>query len=114
MEVANRNIIQKMVIDLKYTGQVDGFALQRDLGNWCNRDLVARLEYLLDKVDTGKRVRIIDRLDLEIDLSHKGDWLQALLTQIEDSMRQKLEGEEAWEESNSFTRYESPEHHFFE
>jgi hypothetical protein len=114
MDVAKSNIIQKMIIDLQYTGQMDGFALQRDIGNWCNRELVARIEYLLDKIDSGKTVSIIDRLVLEINLNRGDDWLQTLLKQIEQQMREKLEGTVPGPDHVAFIRAETPEHHFFE
>src|SRR5215213_1598603 len=85
-----RNIIQKTIIDLHYNGSMDGFAMQKEVSDWCNLKLAPGLEEIIDKADSGATIKKIDRIELEIDISSKTDWLAWLSTEITSQLQKKL------------------------
>jgi hypothetical protein len=107
-----KNIIQKAILDLHYTGSADGFAVQREIGEWCSVELGKGLEEILDKADPGTTVRKIDRIELEIDLGSRQDWLTQLKKEITIQLQQKLSALVVEEDSG--VEEQTVSHHFFE
>jgi hypothetical protein len=85
-----RSIIQKAIIDLRYNGSIDGFAIQKEISDWCFLKLAPGLEEILDKADTGATVKKIDRIELQIDIGSKSDWLSHLSKEITSQLQKKL------------------------
>lgn len=107
-----RNVIQKAILDLHYTGSTDGFAMQREIGDWCNEELGRGLEEILDKADTSATVKKIDRIELEINMGSAKDWLSQLSKEITTQLSKKLN--ELMPEADSGVQELTLEHHFFE
>jgi hypothetical protein len=69
---------------------MDGFAMQKEVSDWCNLKLAPGLEDALDKADSGATIKKIDRIELEIDISSKPDWLAWLSTEITGQLQKRL------------------------
>lgn len=107
-----RSLIQKATLDLHYSGSADGFAIQREIGEWCTVEFGKGLEEILDKMDTGTTIKKIDRIELEIDLGSAKDWLSQLRREIATQLQQKLSS--LIVEENSEVKEQTMSRHFFE
>lgn len=85
-----KNIIQRTIIDLNYSGNTSGFAIQKEISDWCNLKLAPGLEEILDRADTGAGIKKIDKIELEINLGSKKDWLSYLSKEITLQLQKKL------------------------
>jgi hypothetical protein len=106
------HIIQKTIIDMHYEGNADGFALQQQLSDWCNRELASSLEATLEKIDTGDTIKKIDKIELQIDAGNREDWLSVLSKEIILQLRSKLEV--VLPGTDTTITEETREQHFFE
>lgn len=85
-----KSVIQQTVIDLQYSGNADGFLLQQEMSDWCNRELAPGLEDVIDKSDNSSLVKKIERIELEITVGEQKDWLNQLSKQIALQLQEKL------------------------
>ncbi len=87
------NIIQKQVLNLRYKGKADGFALQREFTDWYYRELFPEMQAMMDQLAPD---HIHVRLDkLEVDLVIKGttEWKQVLRKQALENLNKKIQAE---------------------
>jgi hypothetical protein len=114
MESKQKNIIRKQVIDLHYNGRKDGFGLQTEISEWCHRSLLPKIEEVLDKIDTGEIHARIDKLDLDINIDAKGDWLSSLSKEITMQLRKKIAGSLFQQNKADGISILTGQQHFFE
>ncbi|MBV5311935.1 MAG: hypothetical protein JZU47_01495 [Prolixibacteraceae bacterium] len=81
--------IRKQVVQFQYNGNADGFALQKELSEWCNFNLIPAIEQQLDSFDLGENYFTIDKLKIEA-TANKNDWQQKIRDELIFSLKQKL------------------------
>ena len=82
MGFPGKHIILKQVVDCEYHGDTDGFDLQQRITEWCNRELIPRIDEQLQTVQTGAMVYKIDKLYIEVQVDERGNWLSAAAEMI--------------------------------
>jgi hypothetical protein len=107
-----KNIIQKTILNLQYNGNADGFFMQKEISDWCHLGLLPSLEEILEKADTGTTIKKIDRIELEIDIGNKADWLSHLSKEISFQLQKKLN--ELKPEADGNVREQTVSQGFFE
>lgn len=93
MGFAGKHIILKQVIDLEYHGQADGFELQRQVSDWCHRDLIPHIEEQLGKLRTRGKVYKIDKLEIDVRIDAAGNWMAGATAQIVQKLYNQVEQE---------------------
>jgi len=81
--------IRKQVVQFQYNGNADGFALQKEVSDWCNFTLIPEIEQQLDSLDLGENFVTIDKLEIEA-TANKNDWQQKIRDELISSLKQKL------------------------
>lgn len=81
--------IRKQTLQFQYNGNADGFALQKDVSDWCNFNLIPAIEQQLDLLDFGDNFLTIDKLKIEA-TANKNDWQQKIRDELIFSLKQKL------------------------
>ena len=61
-----KNIINRQIIDLYYTGTTNPIQLRREVEWLCKENLIPQIELLLDKWNIPGRTIRIDKLQVEI------------------------------------------------
>jgi hypothetical protein len=93
MGFVGKHIILKQVLDLEYNGRTDGFDLQREVTDWCHRDLIPHIQEQLGKLRTKGKVYSIDKLEVAVELDASGNWMAKATTQIVQQVHEKIEQE---------------------
>lgn len=83
------NTIRKQTIQFQYNGNVDGFALQKEVSDWCNYSLFPEIEEQLELFDLGENHLVIDKLEIEATVNSK-DWKQKISDELVFSLQKKL------------------------
>lgn len=86
---SSQHTIRKQIVQFQYNGNVDGFALQKEVSDWCNHSLIPEIEQQLDLFDLGDKYYIIDKLEIEASVN-KNDWQQKIREELLFSLKQKL------------------------
>ena len=87
------NIIQKQILNLRYNGKADGFAMQKEVTDWYYRELFPEMQMLIDEMaPTGIHVRL-DKLEINLGIKTAGDWKQTLRLQLVESLGKQLRSE---------------------
>ena len=81
--------IRKQTVQFQYNGNADGFALQKEVSDWCNFILIPEIEMQLDSLDLGDNFVTIDKLEIEA-TANKNDWQQKIREELISSLKQKL------------------------
>lgn len=81
--------IRKQTLQFQYNGNVDGFALQKEVGDWCNFNLIPEIEQQLDLLDLDDNYLTIDKLEIEATASNS-DWQQKIRDELIFSLKRKL------------------------
>ena len=81
--------IRKQTLQFQYNGNADGFALQKEVSEWCNFTLIPEIEQQLDLLDLGDNFITIDKLEIEA-TANKNDWQQKIRDELIYSLEQKL------------------------
>lgn len=81
--------IRKQTVQFQYNGNADGFALQKEVSDWCNFTLIPEIEQQLDLLDLGDNFITIDKLEIEA-TANKNDWQQKIRDELISSLKQKL------------------------
>lgn len=81
--------IRKQIVQFQYNGNADGFALQKEVSDWCNFTLIPEIEQQLDLLDLGDNFITIDKLEIEA-TANKNDWQQKIRDELLSSLKQKL------------------------
>ena len=83
------NTIRKQTLQFQYNGNADGFALQKEVSDWCNFTLIPEIELQLDLLDLGDNFVTINRLEIEA-TADKNDWKQKIRNDLISCLKQKL------------------------
>jgi hypothetical protein len=81
--------IRKQTLQFQYNGNADGFALQKEVSEWCNFTLIPEIEQQLELFDLGEDYFTIDKLEIEA-TTNKNNWQQKLRDELIFSLKQKL------------------------
>jgi hypothetical protein len=85
------NVIKRTFIQLEYHGKKDGLALQDQLTNWCKATLLKNLEDELATSRTHQNYFKIDRLDIDIQIDARDDWMELLAREISAEIKKKVD-----------------------
>jgi hypothetical protein len=87
----NRSLhtIRKQTLQFQYNGNADGFALQKEVGEWCNFNLIPEIEQQLDLLDLDDNYFTIDKLEIEATAGNH-DWQQKIRDELIYSLKRKL------------------------
>ncbi|HZL09951.1 MAG TPA: contractile injection system tape measure protein [Prolixibacteraceae bacterium] len=83
------NTIRKQTLLFNYNGKADGFALQKEVSDWCNFTLIPEIELQLELFDLGENYMSIDTLEIEATVN-TNDWKQKINDELIFSLNQKL------------------------
>lgn len=83
------HIIRKQTLQFQYNGNADGFALQKEVSDWCNFTLIPEIELQIDLLDLGDNSVSIDKLEIEATVNTQ-DWKQTICDDLIFSLKQKL------------------------
>lgn len=81
--------ICKQTLQFQYNGNADGFALQKEVSDWCNFTLIPEIEQQLDSLDLGEDFVTIDKIEIEA-TANKNDWQQKIRDELIGCLKQKL------------------------
>jgi len=81
--------IRKQTLQFQYNGNADGFALQKEVDDWCNFNLIPEIEQQLDLLDLDDNYITIDKLEIEA-TANKNDWQQKIRDELIYSLKRKL------------------------
>lgn len=81
--------ISKQTLHFNYNGNANGFALQKEVSDWCNLTLIPEIERQLDTLDLGDNFVSIDKLEIEA-TANSSDWKSALFDELISKLRIKL------------------------
>jgi hypothetical protein len=86
-----KHIIQKVVVDLEYNGDVKGLELENMVSRWCREMLLPYLENLLDQDEASEIITRISKIELELDTDTKEEWLSVLMKKTGIALKDKLD-----------------------
>jgi len=81
--------IRRQTLKFQYNGKADGFALQKEVSDWCNFNLIPEIEQQLDLLELGDNYFTIDKLEIEA-TANNNDWQQKIRDELIFSLKQKL------------------------
>jgi len=84
-----KNIIREQTLHFEYNGNADGFALQKEVSDWCNFNLIPEIELQLDEFSQNDTYLRIDRLEIDAEVDSK-NWKQKLRDELLFELKQKL------------------------
>ena len=84
-----KNIIRKQTIHFQYNGGADGFALQQEVSDWCNLNLIPEIEQQLEKFSSDDIYLSIDKLEISAEIDSK-NWKQKIGDELIFELNQKL------------------------
>ena len=92
MAISGKHIILRKIVDCEYNGVTDGFALQRQVTEWCHRELIPRLDEQLRRLHTKGKVYRIDKLEINVQVDASANWMTIAAEQIVKQVQDKIEG----------------------
>jgi hypothetical protein len=84
-----KNIIRKQTVHFQYNGQVDGFALQKEVGEWCNHTLIPQLERQLEQYCLPHWHLALDKLELSATVDST-NWQEQIQQQVMAALQTEL------------------------
>ena len=81
--------IRKQTLQFQYNGNADGFALQKEVSEWCNLTLIPEIEQQLELFDLGENYFTIDKLEIDA-TTNKNNWQQKLRDELIFNLKLKL------------------------
>jgi len=81
--------IRKQTLKFQFNGNIDGFALQKEVGDWCNFNLIPEIEQQLDLLELDENYFTIDKLEIEATAS-TNNWQQKIRDELIFSLKKKL------------------------
>ena len=84
-----KNMIRKQTVQFQYNGKADGFALQKEVSDWCNQILIPEMEQVFDAVSDSDIYFTIDRLEIGAAVE-KEDWQEKLRNELLINLKDKL------------------------
>ena len=89
MVVENKNIIRRQTVNFHYNGNTDGFALQKDVSEWCKLTLIPEIEQQLEFFNFSDNYITIDKLEIDAAVDKK-DWQQRIRNELISNLNQQL------------------------
>ena len=86
---AIQNIIRQQTVHFQYNGKADGFALQKEVSDWCKLILLPEIEKQLELFDFDDSYITIDKLEIDAAVDKK-DWQQKIRNELIASLGYKL------------------------
>lgn len=83
------NTIRRQTLQFQYNGNADGFALQKEVSDWCNFTLIPEIEQQLDALELGDNYFTINKLEIEATV-YSNDWKQKISNELIFGLKQKL------------------------
>lgn len=83
------NTIRKQTLQFQFNGNTDGFALQKEVSDWCNFTLIPEIEQQLEVFNYSDSFLSIDKLEIEATVDSK-DWKQKIREELIFGLQQKL------------------------
>lgn len=83
------NIIRKQTLQFQYNGNTDGFALQKEVSNWCNFTLIPEIEQQLEVFSLSDDYISIDKLEIDATVD-SDDWKLKIKDELIFELKQKL------------------------
>lgn len=93
MKAGTRNIVRKQVLNLRYKGKADGFALQREFTDWYYRELFPEMQALMDQLAPEHIHVRLDSLKVDLVIDGTNEWKQVLRKQALEDLHDKLRRE---------------------
>ena len=84
-----KNIIRKQSLHFQYNGKVDGFALQKEVSDWCTAILIPELEQQFDGLGLEDNYITIDKLAIHATVDKK-DWQQKIRNKLLQNLHEQL------------------------
>lgn len=84
-----KNIIRKQTVHFHYNGQVDGFALQKEVSDWCTHTLIPQLERQLEPYCMPHLHMVLDKLELAATINGS-NWQEQIQQQVIAALQTKL------------------------
>lgn len=88
--VTDKNIVRKQTVNFQYNGNTDGFALQKEVSDWCRLMLIPEIEQQLELFDLGDNYITIDKLAIDATVDKK-DWQQKIRNELIFNLSRKLQ-----------------------
>jgi hypothetical protein len=85
----SKNIIRKQTLHFQYNGNADGFALQKDVSDWCNFNLIPEIEQQLEEFSQNDNYLSIDKLEINAEVDSK-NWKQKIRDELIYELKQKI------------------------
>jgi hypothetical protein len=85
----SKNIIRKQTLHFQYNGNADGFALQKEVSDWCNFNLIPEIEQQLDMFSQNDNYLSIDKLEIEAKVDSE-NWKQKIRDELIYELKQKI------------------------
>ena len=83
------NTIRNQSLHFQYNGKADGFALQKEVSDWCRFTLIPEIEEKLEPFALADNYITIDKLVIDATVDKK-DWQQKLRNELISSLNRKL------------------------
>lgn len=84
-----KNIIRKQTVHFHYNGQVDGFALQKEVSDWCTHTLIPQLERQLEPYCMPHLHMVLDKLELAATIDG-ANWQEQIQQQVMAALQTEL------------------------
>lgn len=85
----SQNIIRKQTLEFHFNGKTDGFALQKEVSDWCNFILIPEIEQQLEEFGQTENYLYIDKLEIEAAVN-SNDWKQKIRDELIFELKEKL------------------------
>lgn len=94
MQQSEEHIIGRQRISVRYRGQADGMALQKEINDLCQNELIAQLEPMFDRFSIADTVIRIDEITIDATIANsrylKEDLLRIITEKIERALQQAI------------------------
>lgn len=89
-----KNIIRKQTVHFQYNGRADGFALQKEVGDWCTHVLMPQLEQQLEKYCLPNWHLSLDKIEVNAAINET-NWQEKIQQQVMSAIQERLAQEQA-------------------
>lgn len=84
-----KNIIRKQTVHFHYNGPVDGFALQKEVSDWCTHTLIPQLEQQLEPYCSPHWHMVLNKLELSATIDGN-NWQEQIQQQVMSALQAEL------------------------
>ncbi len=84
------NIIRKQMLHFHYNGNTDGIALQKEVSEWCNFNLIPEMEQFLEEFSQDDFYLTIDKIEINAKIDSK-NWKQKVKDELMSEFKQTLD-----------------------